>query len=383
MSRRPRILQVGPIPPPIEGGIAAYIDGLMRSTLAEEFELIPFDVSVPVWAKQMRPLRTWASAQFVSRFVRTLRDTKPDIVHIHSSAYLSFWEKTTLGRVAERQGIPWVLHLHDGFFESCRGNLRNPLTALARNRMQAAAALITVCDAWRSWLHQWASVPRLHYIPNAIHVADFPAGCVEASTPRLLFVGDLTPAKGIDDLAEALSRLRSAGLEFEFDVVGGAGGVHRMQALQHKFAKLGLETCSHFHGPLYNTAKNPILAQASIFVLPSHTESFCLANLEAMACGLPVISTRTGAIPEVVRERCEGLLVEPRDVPALQRALASLILNPEQRIAMGAAAHSRARQFDWQIVGTKLAALYDSILRKSATGRPQQATADLALRVPL
>ena len=383
MHRRPRVLQVGPVPPPIGGGISAYLDGLMRSSVARQFEMIAFDTQVPAWAKRWRPLRACASARFLGRFIGALRETKPDIVHIHSSAFLSFWEKTTLGHLAERQQIPWILHLHDGFFEPFLANMGNPLAILARQRIRSAAGVITVCDGWRQWLHDWVPPQRLHAIANAIHVADFPAARGDANPTRLLFVGDLTTAKGIEDLAAALGNLRSAGLQFECDLVGGATSPAHLHALRRRFAALGLASCCHFHGPLYNSDKAHLLEHASVFVLPSHTESFCLANLEAMACGLPVISTHTGAIPEVVRDGQEGLLVDPGNVAALQQAIATLILDPEKRLRMGAAAQRRAQHFDWQSVETKLAALYDSVLGKPRTAESQPQSTTLTVSAAL
>ena len=373
MARRLRVLQVGPIPPPIEGGIAAYMDGLLRSSVAEEFELVPFDVRVPERARRMRPLRGWTSVQFLRNYRRALRETTPDIVHIHSSAFLSFWEKSTMGRMAHRQGIPWVLHLHDGFFESFLGNLRNPLARLARANMQSASAVITVCEAWCDWLNEWVEPEKIRYLPNAIRAQDFPQAFSSRDTPRLLFLGDLSESKGIYDLCDALGDLHSSGLDFEVDLVGGAASAATLQEVHRRFAGRNLSGRCTFHGPIYNEGRNRLLEQAAIFVLPSHTESFCLANLEAMACGLPVISTRTGAIPEVVREGREGLLVTPRDVEGLKGALATLILDPQKRSAMGQAARLRAQRFDWSVVVEKLAALYDEVGRSTqedARARP-------------
>src|SRR5262245_34650433 len=93
LPEKPRILQVGPIPPPIDGGIAAYLEGLLQSSVVERYEMRPFTVRVPAAYRHVRGLRPLLSLQFMGRFARSLWRERPALVHIHSSAHLGFWEK--------------------------------------------------------------------------------------------------------------------------------------------------------------------------------------------------------------------------------------------------------------------------------------------------
>jgi glycosyltransferase involved in cell wall biosynthesis len=344
------------VPPPVDGGIAAYLGGIAQSDLAQEYDLQSFDVRVPPSAQRKRWRRPIASARFLIRFAGVLRTKRPDLVHIHTSAYMSFWEKSAMGTVASLQHIPWVLHLHDGFFETFLPGLRRPFATLALNSLQRAAAVIAPCQAWQSWLGDWVSPKRLHLVANGVDCAAFePVEKTDADTMRLLFLGHLTPQKGIDDLAQALAALGpSEAQHVQLELVGNPPHANQLPRIRALFEAAGFEKRVQFLGNLYGADKLRALQRADVFILPSHQESFCIANVEAMAAGLPVISTRTGAIPEVIRDGVEGFLVAVRD--------------PQKRRRMGIAARQRARDYDWSLISARIARIYEDVLQPVRTG---------------
>jgi glycosyltransferase involved in cell wall biosynthesis len=103
--------------------------------------------------------------------------------------------------------------------------------------------------------------------------------------------------------------------------------------------------------------------QADLFVLPSRRESFGLVLAEAMACGLPVVATTAGAIPEVVEDGLTGVLVPPDDPEALANAVRSLLSNRPRMQAMGTAGAQRVRQrFTWDKVAQRVVEGYLKLL---------------------
>jgi glycosyltransferase involved in cell wall biosynthesis len=99
--------------------------------------------------------------------------------------------------------------------------------------------------------------------------------------------------------------------------------------------------------------------QADLFVLPSRRESFGLVLAEAMACGLAVVATTAGAIPEVVEDGTTGLLVRPDEAQALAEAVISLLEDPEARRAMGIEGRRRVeKDFTWEEVVTRIVEAY-------------------------
>ena len=111
-----------------------------------------------------------------------------------------------------------------------------------------------------------------------------------------------------------------------------------------------------------------LYAEAEVAVVPSLYEGFSLPAIEAMSCGVPVVATTGGALPEVVGESGRtGVLVTPDDPEALVTAIRDLLDDPATRARLGAAGRERVMQrFTWQVTARGTAACYDAIL----TGRP-------------
>jgi glycosyltransferase involved in cell wall biosynthesis len=176
---------------------------------------------------------------------------------------------------------------------------------------------------------------------------------------RILFVGMISERKGLDELRLALAHLIADGVRnFHVDLVGGEEFFGEAIRYRKLFRRQGIGDWVTFHGLKLGAERDVFFQQADIHVLPSRSESFGIANLEAMAHGLPVISTRTGAIPEYIDEGEQGLLFEPGDVDALTRALRHLLEDPKLRARMGAAARDRAQRYDWQVLWKDLDRVY-------------------------
>ena len=117
---------------------------------------------------------------------------------------------------------------------------------------------------------------------------------------------------------EALAALRQQGVRCVMVLVGN--GPERA-LVEARAVALGVRAQVAFVDPVEQIADlGPLLGLGDLFLLPSETESFGLAALEALACGVPVVASNVGGLPEVVRHGETGLLVPPRDPPALARA---------------------------------------------------------------
>ena len=108
----------------------------------------------------------------------------------------------------------------------------------------------------------------------------------------------------------------------------------------HMVKELGISQCVEFLGSVNPVGS--ILAQLDLFLLPSEMESFGLAALEAMACGVPVISSRAGGLPELIEDNVSGLLFETGDYHGMARSAVELLKDEPRRIAMGIAARKRS-----------------------------------------
>lgn len=191
---------------------------------------------------------------------------------------------------------------------------------------------------------QFGGVGRV--IPNGVPVEGIRAALPERDLVRkelhlgsdfvLLFVGRVTEDKGLRTLLSAFEAVRDGGAAVRLLLVGPVdsgvrGEIDRVSS--HSLA--GTLFVLGPRDPPYR-----FFAAADAFVLPSHREGLPLSLLEAMAAGLPVIATRVGGIPEVV-DGSTGILIPPRDVPALKMAILRLCGHREEAAAMGERARVR------------------------------------------
>lgn len=148
------------------------------------------------------------------------------------------------------------------------------------------------------------------------------------SVPRILYVGRLSPEKGLDDLFAALKLLRKR-ISFEAVIVGD--GI-LLQELRNLAARLGLGDNIHFVGPVvWGDSLFSIMRQCDVLALPSKTEGLPLVLIEAMSQGIPVVATKVGGIPEIVEDRSSGLLVPPKSPEDLADALWDALFDKKLR----------------------------------------------------
>lgn len=163
---------------------------------------------------------------------------------------------------------------------------------------------------------------------------------VEAAAPTILFVGRVVEGKGLRDLIDAVAATKAEPRVF----VVGTGAVETFRA--HARSR-GLGDDVRFVGEVPHEELPRYYGACDLFCNPSRYESFGMVNLEAMACGTPVVTTDVGGIPEYATHGESALLVPPRDTHALRDALDELLASPDDRARLGERARERAREFAW------------------------------------
>lgn len=195
---------------------------------------------------------------------------------------------------------------------------------------------------------------RLRVIPNGV-ADDFleTRWTPPPSGAPLLFFGKLEDDKGVDTLLEALARLERPGLRA---VVVGRGGAERRLREVARYHHLADRVRFVPWAAPRDLALR--IAGARAVVLPSRFDVAGNTVAEAMAVGAPVVTTRTGSLPELVEPDRTGLLVPPDDPVALRDAIAALLDDPALAARLGAAARERVRDRSWDAVAARHEELY-------------------------
>lgn len=180
------------------------------------------------------------------------------------------------------------------------------------------------------------------------------------------FLGRFSPGKGHEEFLQAASALRDAFPDVRFVIVGEAsfGEKSYAERVRSLASRLNLEGTVLFAG--FRSDVPEVMASFDIFAFPSHAEAFGMALIEAMAMQKPVVASGSDGVLDIVQQGMSGLLVPPKNAPALATALASLMDNPALRARLGEAARERVREkFDQQRQIDRLESIYDSLVTRT------------------
>lgn len=241
--------------------------------------------------------------------------------------------------VTRLTGIPYsfTAHAKDIFHEAVK-------PSSLRSKIRDARFVVTVSQFNKSYLKELlgdvpGDVRRLY---NGIDLSQFrPDTAVSRQSNLILAVGRLVEKKGFDDLIEACAILAARGIDFQCNIVGKGA---LKQSLRQLIRDRQLTEQVHLVGPLPQDGVLAAYKRASIFALPciigrdGNRDGLPTVLLEAMATGLPAVSTNVTGNPEIIDHGVSGLIVSPRDATALADALAKLLQDSALRQRMGKAA---------------------------------------------
>ncbi len=294
-----------------------------------------------------------------------VRERRPDVLHAHR------YKETILGTIAAAAtGVPAVVSTVHGFVEAegYRGLARHKmrLNGWLERRMMGLRhdVVVAVSDDMARRLAARLEVPTAT-IPNAIAMPAEPAAParLEGVGPEHVVIGTVArfvPVKGLDTLLEAARQLVRHAPGTRLLLVGDGP---LLPALRARAEALGIAGAVLLPG--HRPDVRPYLAAMDLFVLPSLAEGLPMALLEAMAAGLPVVATRVGGIPEVVRDGVEGRLVPPGDPAALAGACLAFVGDPVARATAGASARRRvAEAYTIEATGPRYVDLYQRLLER-------------------
>jgi glycosyltransferase involved in cell wall biosynthesis len=192
---------------------------------------------------------------------------------------------------------------------------------------------------------------RIWYVPNGVNENFFlPRQCADAPSNRLLYVGTWLDRKGIRYLADAFAALAARSPEVQLTIAGCIIPAEQVKA----YFPPQIRNCISVIPFLARDAMPALYATHDIFVFPSLVEGMPLTLLEAMAGAMPVVTTNTCGMSDLIENEANGLLVPAADAAALGNALDRLRNSPELRRALGLRAQDSVRRYTWDLITRQL-----------------------------
>ncbi|HEX2168449.1 MAG TPA: glycogen synthase [Longimicrobiales bacterium] len=406
-------------PPNVYGGAGVHVDYLTRELAAldggrHHVQVLSFGaqresgaslsvegVQPPVDIAAQDPRHAKVFATLLQDLVMSGRLADIDVVHCHT------WYTHFAGCLAKHlHGVPLILTTHS--LEPHRpwkveqlGTAYHVSSWIERTAYENADGVVAVSQSMLRDVHALYNVPleRIRVIHNGIDLDEYrPAPNVDTlrewgidpGVPFVLFVGRITRQKGIIHLVNAIQHIQPG-----VQVVLCAGAPDTPEITREMVDAVERARAESTHRIIWidqmlsKEKTIHLYTHAEIFVCPSIYEPFGIINLEAMACGTPVVASAVGGIPEVVEHGGTGLLVAPEAISAteveprhpeqfardLATAINSLLADPELCETMARNARERVEQrFSWRSIARQTLEFYEEVCERHAQGRAPEGT---------
>jgi len=289
--------------------------------------------------KWFHPLSCYAQYAGLSTIAHKLiNEFKPDVIHAHAATAAGFAGLL----LKNKYDLPLVCSIRGSDINAYPYYAKGSLY-LTKKVIEGADRIVSVSNALKKAANAIAKPKReIQVVYNGCDFTHFSFRKADRLSLRsrfnipgkdriLLFIGSVSAEKGIVELVAAFKQAAEGVNGVRLFIAGG--GWH--PAVEKIIADARLKDKIHVLGPVAHHEVPGLLNAADIFILPSHSEGLPNVVLEAMACGLPIIATRVGGIPEAVEDGKSGILVEKQDVASLTRAIKYMVENKDEARQMG------------------------------------------------
>jgi len=345
-------------------GAAASVAGLQDRYTAEDARPdVPYRAAVSTGP---------AAFGYSRELGKLLHDHRADVVHSHG---LWMHPGIEARRLARRSRAALVVSPH-GMLEPWairRSRLRKLAAAwlFERSNVRSAGCVHALCRQEAAGIRAFSPRSAIAVVPNGVDLRDWAAmpgrEAIAERFPevngrrRALFLSRIHPKKGLAHLLEAWARLGRLSDGWVLVVSGPDEGGH-LRHIESLAESLGISRSVVFTGPLYGQAKLEALAGADVFVLPSFSEGFSIAVLEAAACRLPVLLTAQCNFPELAAAG-GAVEVEPTAEGTLRGLRLLAGMTDAQRMEMGANGRTLVEfHYTWDAIATKMVDVYSWLL---------------------
>lgn len=280
-----------------------------------------------------------------------------DLVHAHD------WMTFPAGvEVARRVGAPLMVHVHSLEYDRAGEGADPNIVAIERQGLDAASRVIAVSYYTRSLINRLHGTPlqKISVVHNGVYARETVRAYAEQRSsqgPIVLFLGRVTFQKGPEYFVQAAARVLEQLPDTIFVMAGAGDMLPRMQSLVED---LGITESFRFPGWLRGSEIERAFSTADVYVMPSVSEPFGIAPLEAMSYDRPVIVSKQSGVSEILRN---ALKVDFWDVEKMASQIVAVLELPELRRTIIERAREEIRHIHWDAAAEKLVPIYESVAR--------------------
>jgi len=322
---------------PSAGGISGQVDLLNKSLKSEGADVrIVSTKSNPV----LKPL-VFIKVLLVSRRYR--------ILHIHGCSWFGFLPiiiGITAGKLLHKRAVVTYHGGHVDLFLNRWGFLAKPFLRSAES--------ITVPSGYMKTALEKHGINST-VVPNILDIGRFPYKERNGVTSKLLIVKHLEDVYNVEMGIRAFKQVKESFPDAELRIVGSGSLEKELKVLVEG---LGLKDSIIFLGSVDHQRINKVYGESDIFLNCSRAESFGMVILEAMASGLPVVSTNVGGIPDIVKDGVTGFLVESDDSKGMAEKVLYLLRNSKKSSSVSEEGRNSAEKYSWGGIKSQLRSLY-------------------------
>ena len=289
--------------------------------------------------RRWRPLRLADMLRTIHR-----RRGEYDLAHVTVFSNRAFIYAECVVALLRVLGKRCTLGLHGGNLPVFAGD--HP----ARTRRLLNRSSVAVCPSRYLFEELNSFGKELHLIPNALHIAKYPCTAGRSPGSRLLWLRAFHAIYNPEMAITMFSRVLDSIPDASMTMVGPDKGDGTFQATKKTAKDLGLLERISFPGAISKEDVPKVMTQHDVFVNTTNVDNTPVSIVEAMACGLPVVSTNVGGIPYLLEHGKTGLLVSPGDAGEMAGAVRRLLSEPQLAQDLGDNGRKLAESFDWNVV---------------------------------
>ena len=340
MATRPHVLFILHLPPPVHGaamvGQHIHDSALVNATFDCHFINLTTASDLSDISR-FRFRKIFSFGRLLRQIRSHVKSLRPDCVYVTPNAKGGpFYKDFIVVMMLKHMGCRVVAHYHN---KGVASRQDRPFDDFLYRRFFRGLKVILLSERLYPDIRKYVARENVRICPNGIPWEAAPVRKPSDGPARILFLSNLLADKGVRVLLDALEILQKRGVPFRCDLVGGETQEIRAADLADEMRKRNLEGNVRYLGKRFGEEKATILDESDIFVFPTFypNECFPLVLLEAMAHGLPCISTEEGAVPDILDDGETGLIAKKKAPADLADKIESLLLDAPLRRRMGEA----------------------------------------------